>query len=187
MITTISQHALRNRRLDLEDRVLDRACLFPLFDEGGRVRLLMITAEESGRILLAPWVQDVFRRRWPRRYRLRLPFTELRDALPDDQRLEELWHFDPWWVLNDERYRTHDAVPAIRRTNIPGYDTTLQRVRFAPDLAKVAYVVVGSGDSQAIRRFNTGLLTPSVHARPRVPVRPPDDRPIEWRLRPFWQ
>lgn len=187
MIATISQHALRNCRLHLDDRVLDRACLFPLFDEAGRVRLLLITAEESGRVLLAPWVQDVFRRRWPRRNRLRLPFTDLRDASPDDQRLEALWHFDPWWVLNDERYRTHDAVPALRSTNIPGYDTTLQRVWFAPDLATVAYAVVGSGDSQTIRRFDTGVLMPSVRARPRVPLRPRGEQRAEWRLRPFWE
>ena len=187
MIGTISQHALRNCRIDLEDRVLDRAGIFPFFDEAGRVRLLMITAEETGRILLATWVPDVFTRRWPRRYRLRLRFTELSEASPDDHRLEALWHYDPWWVLGDDRYRSHDVVPVLRSTNIHGYDTSLHRVWFASDLATVAYVVSGSGESRSIRRFDAGVLTASVRARPRVPARRTDRRPTEWRLRPFWQ
>lgn len=187
MFDTISQHASRACRLEFEDRVLERAGLFPFFDREGRVRLLMITSEESGRIRLAGWAPGVFRRRWPRRFLLRLRFTELAEASADDPRLDDLWHFDPWWVLAGDRYALHDAVPILRSTNIPGYDPSVERVWFSRDLARVAYVVSQSGESSGIRRFEPGVLAPSIRARFSVPARPPDNARVEWRLRPFWQ
>jgi hypothetical protein len=39
----------------------------------------------------------VFVRDWAWRNRLRLRFSDLSDAsIWDDERFDELWHFDPW-------------------------------------------------------------------------------------------
>ena len=45
-------------RLAFEDRSLANASLFPLFDEEGRTGVVMITAEENARIMLADWAAD---------------------------------------------------------------------------------------------------------------------------------
>ena len=127
----VSQQSLLSCRLEFEDLRLDRASLFPLFDDEGRTEMVLITTEESGRIMLAPWAPGLFVRDWPRRNRLRIRFTDLNDALMwGERRFEDLWHFDPKWVLGDERYQGHGSVPHLRSTNIPGYDQTMSGVAF---------------------------------------------------------
>src|SRR5262245_42353449 len=111
LLRIVSQQSLRSCRLSLEDRPLERASLFPLFDDEGRTRMVMITAEETSRIMLADWAPGLFVRDWAWRNRVRLRFTDLDDAsMRDEGRLGELWHFDPWWVLRDDRYHGHGAV-----------------------------------------------------------------------------
>ena len=183
----VSQRSLKSCRLELEDRPLENASLFPLFDEEGRTRTVMITADENARIMLADWAPGLFVRDWPWRNRLRLRFTDLDDAsMWDEDRFQDLWHFDPWWVLGDERYQGHGAVPGLRSTNIPGYDSTVSDIVFSANLERTSYVVKGSGHSVKVRRFTADTLAAiarrrqATHERPRAAIR------NEWRLRPFW-
>ena len=80
LLRIVSQRSLMSCRLEFEDRRLDRASLFPLFDDEGRTRMVLITAEENGRIMLADWAPGLFVRDWALRNRLRLRFTDLNDA-----------------------------------------------------------------------------------------------------------
>lgn len=183
----VSQHSLRSIRLDFEDRSLEHAAMFPMFDDEGRTRMVMITAEESGRIMLADWAPGLFTRDWVRRNRVRLRFTDLNDASTwDEAMLAELWHFDPWWVLGDERYQGHGAVPALRSTNIPGYDTTVSGMVFEPDLGRAAYVMKGSGESVRMGRFTPETLAAIAPRRRAAHARPPA-AVTGWQLRPFWR
>jgi hypothetical protein len=188
LIRIVSQRSLRSCRLELEDRPLERASLFPLFDDEGRTRMVMITAEESGRIMLARWAPGLFVRDWARRNRLRLRFTDLSDAsMWDGERFEDLWHFDPWWVLGDERYQGHGAVPALRSTNIPGFDPTVSEVGFDPSLGRASYVVRRSAESVRIRRFTADTLAAVARRRRAADERPVGAVAVGWRLRPFWR
>lgn len=185
----VNQRSLKPCRLELEDRPLDDASLFPLFDDQGRTRILMITTEEHARIMLADWAPGLFARDWPWRNRLRLRSTDLDGAsVWDEERFDDLWHFDPWWVLGEERYQGHGALPALRGTNIPGYDSTMSEVIFTSDLGRVSHVVTGSGQSVKSRRFAADTLATiarrrATRARPRAV--PP--AAVGWRLRPFWR
>jgi hypothetical protein len=188
-LRTVSQRSLLSCRLEFEDRRLDRASLFPLFDDEGRTRMVLITAEESGRIMLADWTPDLFVRDWALRNRLRLRFTDLEDAsMWDEERFGDLWHFDPRWVLGDERYHGHGAVPHLRRTNIPGYDRTVSGVAFDPSLGRASYVVKQSGGSMSVRRFDAGALAAAAAERRRAAHVPPRGADVVgWQLRPFWR
>ena len=183
----VSQHSLKSWRLELEDRPLENASLFPLFDEEGRTRVVMITAEENARIMLADWAPGLFARDWRWRNRLRLRFTDLNDASTwDEDRFEDLWHVDPWWVLGDERYQSHGAVPGLRSTNVPGYDSTASGVVFSADLGRASYVMKKSGESVNVRRFSPDTLAAVVRRRRTAHERPRAAAVVEWRLRPFW-
>jgi hypothetical protein len=183
----VSQRSLLSCRLDFEDRRLDRASLFPLFDDEGRTRMLLITAEEHGRILLASWAPGLFVRDWALRNRLRLRLTDLNDAsMWDEERYEGLWHFDPRWVLGDERYQGHGAVPHLRSTNIPGYDRTVSGVAFDSSLERAAYVVRRSSESVSVRRFTAHTLAAAATLRRAAHVRPRGTAAAGWQLRPFW-
>lgn len=184
----VSQHSLKSCRIAFEDRPLEHASLFPLFDEEGRTRVVMITAEENARIMLADWAPGLFTRDWRRRNRLRLRFTDLHDASQwDEDRFEALWHFDPWWVLGGERYQGHGAVPGLRSTNVPGYDSTVSGVAFSADLERVSYVMKKSGESVKVRRFSPDTMTAMARRRRTAQERPRAAGVVGWRLRPFWR
>jgi hypothetical protein len=191
LLRIVSQRSLLSCRLELEDRRLDRASLFPLFDDEGRTRMVLITAEENGRIMLADWVPGLFERNWALRNRLRLRFTDLDDASMWDQaRFEDLWHFDPRWVLADERYQGHGAVPALRNTNIPGHDPTVSGVAFDASLERASYVSSApkrSGEPGSVRRFKADTLAAAAKRRRAGPVRPRRTAAVGWQLRPFWR
>ena len=186
LLRIVSQRSLKSCRLQLEDRPLQRASLFPLFDDEGRTRLVMITAEENSRIMLADWAPGLFVRDWRWRNRLRLRTTDLNDAsMWDEDRFEDLWHFDPWWVLGDERYLGHGAVPALRSTNIPGYDPTMSDIVFDADLGRASYVA-RSSESFSIRRFTAHTLAALATRRRAALDRPRGAAAVGWRLRPFF-
>jgi hypothetical protein len=188
LIGIVSQRSLHSRRLELEDRPLERAAVFPLFDDEGRTRMVMITTEESARIMVADWTPGVFVRDRPWRNHLRLRYADLGDAsMVDEERFEDLWHFDPWWVLGEERYYGHGAVPALRNTNIPGHDSTMSEVGFDASLGRVSYVVTKSGNSRRVRRFTAATLATATAGRRRAELERPRAARIGWRLRPFWR
>ena len=188
MLRSVSQRSLMSCRLDFEDRRLHGASLFPLFDDEGRTQMVLITAEESGRIMLADWAPDLFVRDWALRNRLRLRFADLSDAsMWDEGRFEDLWHFDPKWVLGDERYQGHGAVPHLRSTNIPGYDHTISGMGFDPALGRASHVVRGSGHSSKVRRFTADTLAAVAGRRRAAHERPRSAVAIGWQLRPFWR
>ena len=188
LLGIVSQRSLKSCRVELEDRPLERASLFPMFDDEGRTRVVMITAEENGRIMLADWAPGLFARDWARRYRLRLRFADLGDASTwDEARLADLWHFDPWWVLGEQRYQGHGSVPTLRSTNIPGYDSTVSGIVFDPDLGRASYVVRTSGESVGVRRFTPETLATIARQRRAAHERPRAAVVVGWQLRPFWR
>ena len=187
LLGIVSQRSLMSCHLEFEDRPLERASLFPMFDDEGRTQMVMITAEENGRIMLADWAPGLFVRGWAWRNRLRLRFADLSDAsMWDEERFEDLWHFDPVWVLGDERYLGHGAVPALRSTNIPGYDQTVSGMGFDPSLGRASYVVKRSGESASVRRFSADTLAAVARRRRAAHQRPRRGVVGGWRLRPFW-
>ena len=187
LLRIVSQRSLRSCRLEFEDRPLEQASLFPLFDDEGRTRMVMITAEENARIMLTDWAPGLFVREWAMRNRVRLRFADLCDAsMWDEERFEDLWHFDPWWVLGDERYQGHGAVPALRSTNIPGHDPAVSDVLFDSSLERASFVVRTSANGTGVRRFTPETLAAFARRRAAQP-RPRGVVAAGWRLRASWR
>jgi hypothetical protein len=159
----VSQRSLKSCRLAFEDRPLEDASLFPLFDEEGRTRMVMITAEENARIMLADWAPGLFVRDWPWRNRLRLRFTDLDDAsVWDEERLDDLWHFDPWWVLGEERYQGHGSVPRQHvhqqhRQGPPPSPTPLQQLCLR-SFFSVTAMLNSSADEQLLQAYTIEMV-----------------------------
>jgi hypothetical protein len=184
----VSQRSLKSCRLEFEDRPLERASLFPLFDDEGRTRMVMITAEENARIILAVWTPGLFTRDWAMRNRVSRRFADLSDAsMVADDGVEDLWHFDPWWVLGEERYQGHGAVPRLQSTNIPGYDPKIAGIVFGRGLERASYVVTGSDHSMHVGRFKASTLAAVARRRRAAAGRSKSAVAIGWRLRPAWR
>jgi hypothetical protein len=191
VLFSVRQRSLHRRRFELLDRRVERASLFPLFDASGAVSALMLVSDEGASIQLVRWRPGLFTRGWLRPHRLDLRSSELEDATGDEaEERIELWHFDPWWVLLEPRYARHPAVPALRYTNIPGYDAEVTRVYFDASLSRVTHLGQGSGEALRLRRLKPDHLAPIARTRGRGP-RPTTSgglrQSAQWRLRPFWE
>ena len=150
--------------------------------------MVMITAEENARIMLADWAPGLFVRDWAMWNRVRLRIADLNDAsMWDEERFEDLWHFDPWWVLGEERYHGHGAVPALRNTNIPGYDPKISEIVFDRGLERASYVVTAAGHSVHVRRFTASTLAALAGQRRASQTRSRPSAAVGWRLRPSWR
>ena len=180
-----SQHALHGRPLQLDDQRIPRASLFPLFDRDGKTAMMMLTSDDP-QILLVHWEPGLFVAPLLTAARLHLHRADLHDCELDElDRLRQLWHFDPWWELTDERYACHSAIPTLKSTNLAGFVPSIARVWFDRDLGRVTRVGTRTEDSVKIQRFHRSVLAGAFTARERS--RRPPASPPQWRLRPFWQ
>ena len=203
MLWLASQQSLHRCRLRVDGERLGPASVFPFFDDEGKTRSLMVTTEDSSRILLLEWNEGRFRRRGLRRNELRLQGKEWADASEDDAaRVAHLWHFDPWWVLGEERYVGHPAVPHLKGTNIPGFDESYTTAFYDRSLSAVRLMGTGEGENHKLASFAVGSVAkadaarraviasslPQSSARARRPAgaRGRFSRDT-WRLAPFWE
>ena len=92
-------------------------------------------------------------------------------------------HFGPRWVLGDESYQGHAAVPHLRSTNIPGYDQTMSGGAFDPSLGRASSVARRSGESVSVRRFNGHTLGEAATRRRAPHVMPRGAAAVGWQLR----
>ncbi len=195
MFWLASQKSLHRCRLQVDQERYGPASVFPFFDDEGQTRVVMITTEDSGQILLVDWHERLFRRRGLGRNELQLEGKEWADASEEDARqVAHLWHFDPWWVLGEERYIGHPAVPHLKGTNIPGFDESYTTAYFDRSLAGVRYLGAGEGENYHLAKFAVGSLTKADALRR---DQFGDERfsrsensaanPGTWRLAPFWE
>ena len=96
-------------------------------------------------------------------------------------------HGSRLWVLGNDLYHGHGAVPALRSTNIPGYDQTVSWVGFDASLGRAWYVSRKSGESVSVRRFKADTLAAAATRRRAAHERPRNAVAVGWRLRPFWR
>lgn len=134
---TVRASKLYKRTLFVRAREIAEASVIPFFDNQGRIEWLMI---------VHPVTSDIFfvRRRPGRNVvtedgviRLRTPPKRWEDLSASAQyEICNLVHYDPWWVLSHRRFKRHEAVPYLKRTNrldaFEGCD-----VRYATDLSVV--------------------------------------------------
>ena len=96
--------------------------------------------------------------------------------------------FRSWWSsgVKDERFQGHGAIPALQRTNIPGYDPTVSDIVFDRDRGRASYVARVSAESLSIRRSTGDTLAAVARQRRAALERPRVAAAVGWRLRPFW-
>lgn len=191
MLFSKTQRSLHETTLELDDGLLEEASLFPLFDDRGQTRSLMLVSAGSSEIYLFDWTPEVFTRRMMAPDRLAVSLSDLRDAGDDEaDAVAQLWHWDPWWVLMEERFAGHPAVPSLRGTNIPGFDDSWTGARFHRRLSQLAWLETGKGEHVKMHRFKPKKLASARTQRAEEVPAPRSGsstkpRSSGWRLRDF--
>lgn len=197
-LALVGQRLLHRRPVLFEDRLGQQVSVFPLFDDHGRTRALMLTDEDDGEILLVDFERGTARGSllpgvWP--HHLRIRRADARDGGRERaERFADLWHFDPWWKLREPRYSGHAARETLVDTNLPAFAPDLSEVWFDRFLSRVVRVASGHGEQRKVRAFEPTLLRRAEARREatraeRLSARGTGmagGRQPAWRLRPFW-
>ena len=182
----VSARRLHRRAAQATDRLLTEASLIPFFDRSGDVRWIILLTPESPDIFL---VQHL-----PLRFRVPLwgPVelaTVAKELQPLDRQraapLQRLWHWDPWWLLNDPRYAGHAAARILTSTNCAGRLTRkVKMFYFRRDLTRLTGVLIRKKAGTELILWRAALLPPPEPA----PAEPPPPAPagLTWHLDPIW-
>ncbi len=184
----ISQKALHRTTLDLHEGRIHRGSLFPFFDDEGVVRRIMVVTPDSGKIALI--VPEELRRKVSqlRAKQIEGTWSGLQGAdRSAAEGVASLWHFDPWWVLGEDRFHGHPGVPPLKGTNIPGISEEITAIRFSPDLRRVRFVGTGTGEKFEYKAFDPEVFRELSAQRGSVQAPVRKARRAEWVLRPFWE
>lgn len=177
---------LRHRVLLTDGDRISNASLFPFFDSHGRVKWMMILREDSTGIDFLPWVARGFRVTMWGPIRLTGVVCPLRGvAYQQVAGLADLWHFDPWCTLADQRYAGQPAARCLLTTNCAGrFARNVTTVCFRRDLSRLKWVTIREKSGIELVLFRPALL----------PARPPAPAPAlrrssppAWHLAPVWQ
>ena len=118
--------------------------------------------------------------------RLAAPFAALRQiARQDAATIQVLWHYDPWWMLNDDRYMSHWAFDLLKGTNCAGrLQRDVKEVYFRRDLSRLTWVNVNDKGESALTQWQPEFLPARRASRPE-----PSQGVASltgWRLDPIW-
>ncbi len=177
---------LRGRRLQAEDGTVEAATLFPMFGHDGTVHHVMVVDEQSSDIRFLDSRQVAARVPMWGAIRLQCDLgslARLGDELPP--MVGRLWHFDPWWMLAEPRYRNIQAADTLKATNCA--DKMAWPVRSLAYDRKLRKVIWQVGRKQG--QFEIGRFTPEALPAEH-PTLPESEGRLDssggWRLDPFW-
>lgn len=189
-IFPVSAKRLYKRNACVGGMLWEGASLFPLFDCEGKVREVMFAREDSAQVYLASWEPNRFQ--VPLFGKMNL---ELGDWFPlpvsetGVERIQGLWHYDPWWILDEARYGSFAWMAQFKATNCVGSCETVSSVYFTSGLQRVWAVNTVDPKTSAHSvsfEYKKSVLPQSPSQAP--PLRDAaSDNPIGWRLAPMWE
>jgi len=182
----ISARRLCRRKLQLKDGAIKRAALFPMFDRQGRIKRIMV---------LSSGLPDIFLIK-PRAGMFQIPIWGsifLADHVACLQRISrdhfnairKLWHYDPYWMLNDESYAGQRVIRLLKVTNCADrLPDNIRMVYFKRDLSQVNYVLIRDDNKLSLPVWDSSYL-PEPLAE--TPVEAPGQAAVKWCLDPVWR
>ncbi len=173
---------LHGRPLIYNEERFDVATLFPFFDREGFVERVLIVDADSSDLRSFPADTALFR--IPLWGPVRVSGERLEIVADIIDRLAELWHYDPRWLLKDQRFESHSAVTALQLTNCAdSFERQPSDVLFNPRLTAVNKVQFRAlADNYEKKPFQSDML-PNRETRQsqRTPALSPG-----WHLDPMW-
>jgi hypothetical protein len=182
----VSAKRLRGRTVQHGQRRVSGVSFLPFFERTGEVQRLLYVVADSAEIYSIP--ADATFPRVPYFGRIRLPqgvafLTPIRKAGLAE--FTKLWHYDPWWGLDEGRFAGHWARQSLKQTNcVARTKSKLATVYYRRDLSRLQWMARPDG---------SGTLAMTAWDESQLPARPALARPrarrtiaTTWVLDPIW-
>ncbi len=138
------------------------------------------------------WAEGRFYTRWFAPLRLTEPNAgKPLAASTDAALLQDLWHYDQWWLLAAEAFRAHPAASVLRATNcahslLGPAGGEAQHLSYSRDLGRVEQASFTSGDNVIVKAWTGALLPATYPPRPGHTAGRSRGTRRRWRLDPMW-
>jgi hypothetical protein len=166
------------------------ASILPFFRKSGQVQQLMILLPDSRVVFLVPFKKGLAKVSFTGVVRLSMDLAELKSHSNfTGAQLDQLYHYDPNWILSNERFTTFGAKKRITQSNCVDYlEKKVRHLLFSRDLSSLEHFVMKSGYAQMHRTIAPEtLLGPIPLPRPGKPDgASAPDAPVGWQLNPIW-
>jgi len=188
-VLPVSARSLHRGRVRIGDDVFENASLFPFFDHDGHVRQVLVLQGDSSQIGVLRWRASDFVVPLLSSVRVTGESAWLRPVSYD--RLDELcgmWHYDPRWLLDAPRYRTHPLVEYLKATNCADrFSGNVRTLWFRRDLSRLSWVEVKSFSEFNLQRWHEDFLPAKKPSMARPTAAAPKQRVVDaWQLDPVW-
>jgi hypothetical protein len=181
---SVRSSRLRERAVVYDDTLIRKATLFPMFDCAGCVQHVLIVDADSPDLRV--FKVDRTHVRIPRWGVIRLDGPiEILDEYVVDQ-IATLWHFDPWWMLRDERFEDSAVIPILETTNcVEAFvDQQPYNLLFSADLTELLKVRIAVPSENYQYKHYCDEMLPMREPRESSACR--KRRPAGWYLDPVW-
>lgn len=187
----IADALLTNTTLVLENKRIKGASVFPFFSESGQVRQWMIVLPGSKTVFLVPSKKGLATVSIFGAVRLSIDSAELKSNSEFSlSHVRDLYHYDPNWVLSQERFAGYWAREAIIQSNCAPYIAEkVRQLLFSRDLCRLESLVMRAG---FLNTFKT--MAPET-VLGRIPSAQPEKSDLSgqpvpvnsgWQLDPIW-
>lgn len=186
----IKDSDLYKTRLWSKGERIEGASIFPFFGKSGQVKQLMILLPEEDEISMIPFEKGLVSISFFGIVKLSMDKAELISYSNfSENRVENLYHYDPGWTLSHERFAKHRARKLIKGTNCAGrMEEKISYLLFSRDLSSLElFALEAKGPSISFRTVKPHKLLrklPLPRSGKSTVVREPAHR--EWRLDPIW-
>jgi hypothetical protein len=189
LLTTESLH---RQKIWFRDEPVARTSIFPMFDQNGQIKQLMVILPSIDDIYLIPWNPGLIKFGFWGTRRLMLNLAELKSYNQlSTTRFSNLWYYDPLWVLDNNRFWRYREFEQLKQTNCANkFEEKIAAACFDRNLSRLKKFMVEHGALNFSYRSATleemtprsGLPLPTLkNETQKNPLSP------QWRLDPVWK
>ena len=190
MITlSIADALITNTTLMAKNERIQGASIFPFFTRSGQVKQLMIVLPNAKTVFMIPHKKGLATVSFFGRVRLSIDSAELKShANFTPLQVDQLYHYDPKWLLNHERFAAYWAKPLIVRSNCFEYlGGKVSQVLYSRDLSLLERFVMKPGYLNSSKTTGPEMvLGPIPLPQPRTPGLFSTPAAGAWQMDPIW-
>ena len=183
--------SLHRQKIWFRDEPVERASIFPMFDQNGQIKQLMVILPSIDEICLIPWNPGLVKLGFWGTRRLMLNLEELKSHNQfSTVSLRNLWTYDPWWTLSKNRFWRNREIEQLVQTNcVNKFEEKVAAVYYERDLSRLRKIMIEQASFSFSYRSATleeMTLRPGLSLPPLKNGAQKSPFSSQWQLEPVW-